>query len=196
MTLPMLALLAPIYFVLGAGVKYVDAAYDDNTFSKRYTVLLSIFLGILAGVSMIWDQPTLIIFVSLIIGVAITRKLDILPFRILATIAILLPLAYYRLSFPLSGGRWLLLVILSVGAIIDEIGNDLADAKILKRSTRTFFLYRGYLKIVIILIALLHYLPGKYAIAFLSFDFGYLLLTRLSERRQLSNIMVSQTSTN
>jgi hypothetical protein len=184
----MLLLLPAIYFIIGAGVKYVDAAFDDNTFSKRYTILFSIFLGSLAGSLMIVDQPTFIIFLSLIIGVALTGKLDILPFRILAVIATLLPFGYYGSSLSLSGKQWQLIVLLSIGAIIDEIGNDLADAKILKRSIRAFFLNRGYLKILIILIALLNYLPAKYTIAFLSFDLGYLLLTRLSARRQASQL--------
>lgn len=181
-------LLIAIYFVVGAGVKYVDAAHDEHTFRTKYTLPISIALGILAGVTMISDQQTLIIFLSLIIGVAITFKLDILPFRILAIIATLLPLCYYGGKLPLSARDWGLVLVLSVSAAIDEIGNDLADAKILKRLIRVFFLYRGYLKILIIIIVFVHYLPSLYAIAFLSFDFGYLLLTRLSARRSLRRL--------
>lgn len=181
----MLLLLIVIYFVLGAGVKYVDAAYDDNTFSKRPTLFFSVLLGALAGFTMIYDEPTFIIFLSLIIGVSITGKLDILPFRILVALALALPLCYYRLSVPFFGSRVYLLLLLSIGAAIDELGNDLADAKVLRRFIGIFFLYRGYLKVLIAGIAILQFLPWKYLIAFLSFDCGYLLLTRLSERRQL-----------
>jgi hypothetical protein len=181
----MLLLLALIYFVLGAGVKYIDAAYDDNTFSKRPTLLFSVLLGSLSGFAMIYDEPTFIIFLSLIIGVSITGKLDILPFRVLVAIALALPLCYYRLSVPFLGSRMYLIILLSIGAAIDEIGNDLADAKVLRRLIGTFFLYRGYLKVLIIGIAILRFLPPKYGIVFLSFDCGYLLLTRLSARRQL-----------
>src|SRR5205823_4886591 len=117
-----LVILAPAYFLLGSGVKYVDAAYDDGTFSKRYTFLLAILLGVLAGVAMIVDFPTFIMFLSLIIGVAITGKLDILPFRILTVIAVSLALYYHNYSLPFSASNWTLLLLLSVGAAIDEIG--------------------------------------------------------------------------
>lgn len=171
------------YFLLGSGVKYVDAAHDDKTFSTRYSLPLAILLGLLAGVAMIWDQPTLIIFLSLIVGVTITGKLDILPFQILTAIAVLLPICYYGTSLPLASSDWHLVLLISFGATIDEIGNDLADARILKHKLRVFFLYRGYLKLLIGIVAVLHYLRFPYVLAFLSFDVGYLLLTRLSERR-------------
>jgi len=171
------------YFVLGSGVKYVDAAHDDKTFSTKYSLPLAILLGLLAGAAMIWDQPTLIIFLSLIVGVTITGKLDILPFQILTAIAVLLPIFYYGTSFPLTPNDWHLVLLISFGATIDEIGNDLADANILKRKLRVFFLYRGYLKLLIGTVAVLHYLNYPYVLAFLSFDVGYLMLTRLSERR-------------
>ncbi len=171
------------YFLLGSGVKYVDAAYDDDTFSRRWASYLAILLGLVTGTAMIWDQPTFIIFLSLIIGVTITGKLDIVPFRILVGVAILLPSCYYGFAPPLARGDWKLVLMLSIGAAIDEIGNDLADANILKRKLRLFFLYRGYLKALIGLIAIFHYLRLPYAIAFLSFDMGYLLVTRASEKR-------------
>lgn len=172
-----------IYFVLGAGVKYVDAAYDEHTFRTKYTLPIGIALGTLAGLTMIVDQPSLIIFLSLIIGVAVTYKLDILPFRVLAVVATMLPFFYFRGKLPLSSSDWGLILFLSASAAIDEIGNDLADAKVLKRLTRLFFLYRGYLKVLIVVIVFLRYLPTVYVIAFLGFDLGYLLLGRLSARR-------------
>lgn len=180
---PKFIVLVLIYFLLGAGVKYVDAAYDDDTFSKRCASCLAIFLGLIAGIAMIWDQPTLIIFLSLIVGVTITGKLDIRPFQILVVIAVLLPGCYYGTAVPIAGSDWHLVLMLSLGAAIDEIGNDLADAKILKHILRLFFLYRGYLKLLIGLIVVVHYLRLPYALAFMSFDIGYLLLTRASERR-------------
>ncbi|OLE51395.1 MAG: hypothetical protein AUG51_23130 [Acidobacteria bacterium 13_1_20CM_3_53_8] len=169
--------------MIGSGVKYVDAAYDENTFSRRYALYLAILLGFIAGMTMIWDQPTLIIFLSLIIGVTVTGKLDIIPFQVLTAIAVLMPSCYYRASIPLSWNNGYLIMLLSFGAAIDEIGNDLADASVLKNKLRVFFLYRGYLKVVIGIIAVLHYLHWSYAVAFMSFDIGYLLVTRLSERR-------------
>jgi hypothetical protein len=177
-------LISLIYFLIGAGVKYVDAAYDDHTFSRRYTIPLGMALGTMAGLMMIWDHVTLIIFLSLIIGVAVTRKLDILPFQVLAGIAVLLPVCYFHASLPFSGTDWKLILLISFGATIDEIGNDLADAKVLKKIIGTFFLYRGYLKVFIALIAFIKYLPLMYVVAFLSFDLGYLLFVRLSARRQ------------
>jgi hypothetical protein len=137
---------------------------------------------------MIWDRQTLIIFLSLIIGVTITGKLDILPFRILVVIAILILFCLNSHSLYFSGGDCALILLISVGAAIDEIGNDLADAKILKRLIGVFFLYRGYLKILISLIALFHYLPIIYTTAFLTFDLGYLLIARLSAQRQAKQL--------
>jgi hypothetical protein len=176
-------IIIPIYFFLGLGVKYIDAAHDDNTFSKKHSIPLAIALGTLAGGVMVWDQPTLIIFVSLILGVAITGKLDILPFQLLTAIAVLIPICYYSGSLPLGSGGWRLVLLISFGAAIDEFGNDLADAGFFRHVLRVFFLYRGYLKVLIGGIALLNYLRLSYVLAFLSFDLGYLLITRLSERR-------------
>ena len=165
-------------------MKYIDAAYDENTFSKRWGLLLSMPLGLLAGISMSLDQITLMIFLSLIIAVLVTGKLDILPFQILAAIATLIPLAYFQFSLPFSFQEWKLIAVITIGAAIDEVGNDLADARLLRPVSNVFFLYRGYLKMVIVLIAILKVLPPIYAIAFLAFDFGYLLFTRASIHRQ------------
>ena len=164
-------------------MKYVDAAYDDGTFSKRLAWCLAILLGLVTGMVMILDQPTLIIFLSLIVGVAITGKLDIGPFRVLVIVAVLLPAFYYGFAPPLTNYDWKLVLLLSLGAAIDEVGNDLADANLLRRKLRMFFLYRGYLKVLIGVIAIFHYLQVPYVIAFMSFDIGYLLLTRISDRR-------------
>lgn len=195
--MPVLVLLVT-HLVLGAGVKYIDAAYDDGTFSKRCTFLVAIQLGIGAGITMIFAKPSLIIFLSVIIGVIFTGKLDIGPFRIMTLVALLLPYIYNNASLPLTYNEWALVFCMSAAAAIDEIGNDLADNNTLHGTIAVFFLYRSSLKIFLVLTAVLNYLPIMYSIAFFCFDLGYLLVTLESERRQetkLPSVISSNTVT-
>ena len=125
--------------MLGSGVKYIDAAYDDGTFSTGFTVPLALLLGVLAGTCMIWDHDLLLISLSILAGVFVTGKLDILPFRLLALTCLTTTLIYFGGHLPLKGSDWPILLCLASGATLDEIGNDLADAGVLRGRLAFFF---------------------------------------------------------
>jgi hypothetical protein len=171
------------FFVLGSGVKYIDAAYDDGVFSTAFTVPLALLLGLLAGTCMIWDHDLLLISLSILVGVLVTGKLDVLPFRLLALVCLTTTLTYFAGKLPLHGSDWPILLCFASGAALDEIGNDLADAGVLRGRLAFFFLNRGFLKVLVAIIVTVQYLSASFLLLFLAFDFGYFLFTFLSQRR-------------
>lgn len=170
------------FFFVGSGVKYIDAAYDDELFTKSHTILLSLALGGLVGLLMISNHDLLLVSLSLLIGVASTGKLDILPFRLLSIFCLLIVLVFVRLSPSLGGPDWGMISLLAVAAAIDEIGNDTADSKVLTGWLRLFFLNRGFLKLSAILLLTLHYISTTLILALFSFDLGYFMVTYLASK--------------
>ena len=168
------------FFLIGLAVKYIDASYDDNVFSRRLASILSPFVGVLLGVIMASNHPLLVLSVSIIAGVFITGKLDILPFRLLVAVALLLCAISNQGKLLATQSDWYVLFAFTFGAVLDEIGNDLADANALKGVANFFFTNRGCLKFAALSFIAFRFLPFVPVLAFLGFDLGYLIVSRIS----------------
>lgn len=190
------------YALLGVGLKYIDQAYDVGVFNKKIAKLVAIPCGILMASLIIFDSSSAIILMAMLIGLALTRKIDNIAFYIGTGIVILLPIIFHD-TLKIE---WLPFGILILAGIIDELGNDWADRRVLKRLIKhttqkneknkkftyklgeKFFLNRFMMKIAVFFLALFNFFAWIYFIAFLLFDTMYLLVEQYSFRLKTYSI--------
>lgn len=155
-----------VFAVMGGGLKYINEAFDEDTFSKRTAILMATILTVLwIGLSFL-DLTSRTILLSILIGVLLTGKIDNTVFR-LSTVVILAALLYIEMFL------WLPLIVLSATSMIDEIGNDYIDMNYSNRFVEFFFLHRFTMKIGVFLICSFNLFFWHYLIAFLLFDISY-----------------------
>jgi len=173
------------YALLGAGLKYIDAAFDEGTLSKKGALLISPFLGVLWIFTMIIDNSSAVLLSAIILGVLIRGKIDNAAFSIgLFVIVFIALLVGIRVS-PL------LLVFLTACAFMDEIGNDIID-KMEKNPSfgnvflRFFFGKRWLLKVGVLYLAVIGVFSFYSLVALYFFDEAYILLDDYSRAREIS----------
>ena len=180
------------YAFLGAGIKYADQAYDLDVFSKTKANILAIPGATLMTYLIIFDPPSTTIFFSILLIVAITKKIDNIAFYIGTGILLSLPLIFHDVLQI----AWLPFGILIFSGILDEIGNDWADKRrkkkrlnnprnnmdnsLLKNFGENFFLHRFVMKIAVLVLTLFGLFQYIYFFAFLLFDIMYLLVEQYS----------------
>lgn len=162
-------LLASFAFI-GAGIKYIDCVYDEGVFDKRVAIILGLVCGVLMGYIIGTDAIASSIFLAIIVGVAITRKIDTNPFFLGAILAFAVPLLLTNKIVI----DWLPTVLLVLGGVIDEVGNDMADLGLISsKPLKTFFHYRISMELVMVALVLGGLFGPIYFLAFLLFDLGY-----------------------
>jgi hypothetical protein len=192
------------YALLGAGMKYADQAYDVQVFNKKVANYMAILGGTLMGLLIIFDSPSATIFLAMFIGLALTQKIDNIAFYVGTGILLLLPVIFHDVLKI----EWLPFGILILAGIIDEIGNDWADRRVLKRLVKhteknkkdqtnkkftykigeKFFLNRFMMKIAVFFLVIFNFFAWLYFIAFMAFDIMYLLVEQYSFRLKTYSI--------
>jgi hypothetical protein len=174
------------YPILGAGLKYIDDAFDERTFNKKIALVLAPLLGILWAYTMIIDPVSATILLAVLLGVFLKGKIDNYAHGLgLAVIVIILIAAGVQLLV-------LPLIVLVAAAVLDEVGNDIVDynmksfdkSNFLHKATITFFDQRWVTKVAILYIALLGVFPWYFFLAMLLFDGAYLVVRMYSRSRQ------------
>ena len=109
------------YPLLGAGLKYIDDAFDATIFNKKLAMVLAPLLGVLWAYTMIIDQVSATILLAIVLGVLLKGKIDNLAHIIglLIILGVVVGFGVQLLVFPLF--------FLTVAALFDEIGNDFID---------------------------------------------------------------------
>ena len=64
------------YPVLGAGLKYIDDAFDEKIFNRKFALILAPFLGALWAYTMFINQFSATILLAILIGVFLRGKVD------------------------------------------------------------------------------------------------------------------------
>ncbi|KYK23412.1 hypothetical protein AYK21_02665 [Thermoplasmatales archaeon SG8-52-2] len=174
------------YSILGAGIKYIDAAFDDKIFNKTIAMILAPLLGILWAYTMLIDSVSATILLAVVVGVLITGKIDNYAHLIgmLIIFAILFLLRIEFLIIPV--------IFLSASAILDEVGNDYIDGekenlnkeKLRDKFLIYFFGHRWVMKIAIIYLVLLGVVPLFFFIAMTLFDYSYVLIGSYTKLKQ------------
>ncbi|RLF58743.1 MAG: hypothetical protein DRN25_04855, partial [Thermoplasmata archaeon] len=163
------------YSILGAGLKYIDVAFDEKTVNMKVALAISPFIGILWVYTMIINGASAAILSAIILGVLIRGKIDN-PAHLLGLFTILFVILISGLKIPL-----LLLVFLTASAYMDEVGNDIIDRKeINSRFVGVFLKYffgkRWLLKVAVLYLVLLGLFPMYLLVALIFFDESYLLV--------------------
>jgi hypothetical protein len=186
-----------LYFgILGAGIKYIDAAYDDKTFNKKIALCIAPFLGLLWAYTMLINPVAATILLAVIIGVLFKGKIDnIAHFAGLLVIFAIIFIAGVQLMV-------LPLVFLASAALLDEIGNDFIDKRKNKlnlnrfshRFVVSFFDQRWVLKVAILVLGIISVIPLVFFLAMVSFDYAYLGVRFYSKTRHNIRVPIVQIS--
>jgi hypothetical protein len=176
-----------LYFgILGAGIKYIDSAYDDKIFNKKIALGLAPILGLLWAYTMLIDPVAATILLAVIIGVLFKGKIDnIAHIAGLGVILLIIFIADVQLMV-------LPLVFLAISALLDEVGNDLVDkrknrldvSKFFHRFVVSFFDQRWVLKVAILALSIIGIIPLVFFLAMVSFDYAYLGVRVYSKAKQ------------
>jgi len=182
------------YGLLGALIKYIDQAFDEGVFERTLATFLALPAGLLMGGLMVLNGASATIFMAIVLAVAITKKIDNIAFQLGAGILFLVPLVF-RGIFTI---HWLPLGLLLFAGVADELGNDWADRRKMKRAfietkgglignvhvfarmVEEFLEHRFIMKVVLTGLVLTGTFKVVYLFAFLAFDAAYITVDKLS----------------
>jgi hypothetical protein len=147
-----------LYALSGFFMKLSDDAYD-----RKKNISLAIFSGILCGVFVgylaVTSADAACIFIAIVVGTLLSLKVDSLN-HVAALVLFILIVVY--IGIPSIG--IVTLIICSIAAFIDEVGNDNLWVKNRGKMTELFFEYRFSLKITVLLFAVLGILQNLFPI--------------------------------
>ena len=186
-----------LYFgILGAGIKYIDAAYDDKIFNKKIALSIAPLLGVLWAYTMLINPAAATILLAVVIGVLFKGKID--------NIAHLAGLVVIFAIIFVAGVQLMIipLVFLAFAALLDEFGNDFVDKrknslnmnKFSHKFVVLFFDQRWVLKVAILILGLVGTIPLVFFLAMFSFDYAYLGVRWYSKVRKNIRVPVVQIS--
>ena len=160
---------------------------SDDAYDRKKNIYLAIFAGILCGISIAYlavtSSDAACIFIAILIGTVLSLKVDSLN-HIAALILFFLIIVY----IGIPSISIVTLIICTLAAFIDEIGNDSMGIKKFGNKVVMFFEYRFALKLTVLFFAILGLLqplfpvltvPGvqyfqfQTFILFLLFDLSY-----------------------
>ncbi|UCD13211.1 MAG: hypothetical protein JSW60_06540 [Thermoplasmatales archaeon] len=174
------------YPLLGAGIKYIDDAFDEHRFNKKIALAVAPMLGILWAYTMLIDVVSATILLAVLCGVLFKGKIDnYAHFAGLFVILAIVAFAGVELMI-------LPLIFLAPFALLDEVGNDVIDYnkrylngdRLWHKFVRYFFDQRWLLKLAILVFVLLGIVPFYFFLAMLLFDAAYLIMRRYSQSRK------------
>ena len=174
------------YMLLGAGLKYIDDAFDEKIFNKKLAIIIAPLLGILWAYTMFIDQFSATILLAILVGVFMKGKIDNYA-HITGFIVILVILLFTGINL-----LFLPLIFIAVGVFLDELGNDILDknkdhiddSKFLHNITLYFFDQRWLTKITVLYVVLIGLFPMYFFLALLLFDGAYLTVRLYTRSRR------------
>jgi len=174
------------YPILGAGIKYIDEAFDEQRYNKKIAIALAPILGVLWAYTMIVDGVSATILLAVLCGVLFKGKIDNYGhFAGLLVIIVIIVLAGVELML-------IPLLFLAPFALLDEVGNDVIDYnkkyfqqnKFFHKFVRYFFDQRWLLKLSILGFVIFGIVPYYFFIAMILFDGAYLLMRWYGQPRK------------
>lgn len=141
--------LALFYILSGFLMKFSDDAYDEMG-DKKLASILGIICGICIGFLVVNSVDATYIFFAILLGTLFSKKID--GVHHIFTLATFVMVAFI---YGVPQISILTLIICSIAAFIDEIGND--NLKLIEKShfLEVFFRYRFAMKITIFSLAVL-----------------------------------------
>ena len=127
---------------------------SDDAYDKKKNIFLAVIAGILCGLFVgylaVTSADAACIFIAILIGTIISLKVDSLN-HVVALLLFVLIVVY--IGIPTIG--IITLLICTIAAFLDEIGNDNSWIKRRGKKTELFFEYRFTLKVTILIFAVL-----------------------------------------
>ena len=172
------------YPILGAGLKYIDEAFDEHRFNVKIAYILAPILGVLWAYSMVVNAVSATILLAILLGVILKGKID--------NLAHVAGLGVIFIIVILAGVNLLIipLIVFTLAALFDEVGNDyiekqsyLNSMNIFKKITGYFFDQRWLTKVAILAIAIIGIIPIYFFFAMLFFDGAYLMVRGISNSK-------------
>ena len=179
------------YAILGGGIKYIDAAFDEKVFSKKIALVVAPLLGILWAYTMFANEISTTILLAVIFAVLIKGKIDNRA-HIIGLVTIVIFSVFVIFFIDGSGLMMLPLVLLTSAGLIDEVGNDvigynkkfLNSGRFRYRFSLYFFGRRYLMKAAILYLVLFGIFPLYFLLAFIFFDEAYIMMDLYSQSRQ------------
>ncbi|MFA7132111.1 MAG: hypothetical protein WC108_02305 [Bacteroidales bacterium] len=175
------------FFLMGASVKFIDDAFDEKAHSRKIALILSPLTAILWAVVMALHPAAALLLTAITLGVLIKGKIDNIAF-------VMAVLCIYVIYFFIGDWKFILepmylmpLIIITVGGVLDEVGNDFVDKNQLYKKgffgklVHWFFEYRFVMKIIVFVFALIGTYPMFFFFAFFLWDLGYELVMHYSK---------------
>jgi len=172
------------YPILGAGLKYIDEAFDEHRFNIKIAYILAPILGVLWAYSMVVNAVSATILLAILLGVILKGKIDNLAH--VAGLGVIFTIVF------LAGINLLVipLIVFTLAALFDEVGNDyiekhsyLNSSSIFKKIAGYFFDQRWLTKVAVLAIAIIGIIPLYFFVAMLFFDGAYLLVRGISNSK-------------
>ncbi|MBS3802538.1 MAG: hypothetical protein KGY65_07305, partial [Candidatus Thermoplasmatota archaeon] len=175
-------LLFLLFPVLGAGIKYVDAAFDEEVFNKNKAVIIAPFIGVLWAFTMILHPMAATILLAIILGVLIKGKID----NVAHAIGLISIIIFYVILWYVFDGviiYFMPLFFLAAAGVLDEIGNDVIsynnefshNHSFGFQFFKYFFGRRHFMKVALIYLFIVAGFPLYFFVAFLFFDEAYMM---------------------
>jgi len=176
------------YPILGAGLKYIDDAFDEKTFNKKIAFVLAPLLAILWAYIMLVNPVSATILLAILVGVFVKGKIDNRA-HILGLVVIGFILVFFGIQLLI-----LPLIMLIAAAMLDEVGSDAIDynCKSFDRNRFShkvfiaFFDQRWLTKIAILFLIFVGVFPWYFFLAMLLFDGAYLVVRMYSRSQSKS----------
>jgi len=121
--------------------------------------------------------------IAIILGVAFAKKIDNIAFLIGTVLSLSIPILIARSFDAFYAIPIVPVIVLVIGGVFDELGNDFADKGRIKNKLLVFFFqWRLTMELFAGILVFAGYLPFIYWVAFAFFDLGYHMATLYSER--------------
>jgi len=167
----------PIAFaIIGAGLKYIDDAFDEDKFSKKKAIAIAPVIVLIWIALSLYDQISATILFSIFFAVLLSGKIDNRIFGFCAlVIATVLILSEQITLLCIPFG------VLTLMGIIDEMGNNYVDKHETHKLVELLYSYRFCMKSAMLSLCILSVIPWLYLFAFLAFDASYELVRLLGK---------------
>jgi hypothetical protein len=176
--------------VLGAGIKYVDAAFDEQVFNKKRAILIAPLVGILWAFTMILHPMAATILLAVILGVLVKGKID----NVAHALGLSCIFIFYVILYIIFDGiviYFIPLFFLAAAGVLDEIGNDVISYNSEFSNNHSFgyqfFKYffgrRHFMKVALIYLFIVGGFPLYFFVAFLFFDEAYMMVALYSHSK-------------
>ena len=139
---------AIFYSISGFLMKLSDDSYDKKD-DKLLAIIFGILCGLTIGYLVVKSSDAAYIFLGIFIGTVLSKKIDGIHHIITALVFLIIAIVFGIPDIGLGT-----LVICSIAAYIDEIGNDNKDINKRSKFFGLFFKYRFTLKLVIFTLSL------------------------------------------